>query len=69
MIWSAFLDYESAAKKAEQYIRRNFREEYTPLYIVFSHKTITDVYWTLTLQVKDLWDDIPELKGWREMYR
>ena len=69
MIMSAFLDYETAAKKSEQYIRRNFREEYTPIYVLFSHKTITDVYRTLSLQVKDLWDAVPELKGWRDKFR
>src|SRR5947209_2433881 len=61
-IYSAFQDYEKAAEKAERYIRRNFRTESTPLFVLFSHKTITDVYWGLSLQVKGLWDNVPELK-------
>jgi len=69
LIWYAFQDYEKRLMEADHYIKKHFREHYTLFYVLFTHKTITDAYWDLTPQVKDLWDAVPELKGWREKYR
>jgi hypothetical protein len=68
-ISDAFRKLENATAAADKHLRRAIPESYSLLHVLFTHKTITDVYWRLSPEVKDLWDAVPELKAWREKYR
>src|ERR1041385_5687326 len=67
-IYQAFQDYEKLAEKEEKYLLRVALKECSILQAIFTYKNPEDVYWDLPVQIKLLWDQVPELKAWRSNY-
>jgi len=62
-----FKIYEDLAEKEERYLKRYKQDSL--LQMLFIYKTIADVYWALPDDIKQKWNEVPELKAWKEKYR
>ena len=70
LIWEAFLDYEKADRQEDSCLARLAKTGYNGLtHSLLNYHNIKDVWYKLTMEEKQLWDGIPELKAWKEQYR
>ena len=69
LLYSAFADYEKLAKAEDDFVWKHAREGYTYMYVLLTNKTIADVWWRLTVPIRGLWMQVPELKAWKSKFR
>jgi hypothetical protein len=69
LIQTAFTEYEKQEDEEHKFVKKHSPKDYTLLYILFTSKTIADIYWALPEEVKTLWNAVPELKEWKEEFR
>ena len=66
---TAFAEYEKLEEQEQMYLKRKAPELFNIVGILANCKNIKDVYWKLPQAIKDLWDNIPELRSWKDEYR
>jgi hypothetical protein len=68
-IYKAFTEFKKLEDREERYVRRFFPDQYRPSFLLINDKKITDVYWDLPEEVKELWKAVPALDSWRREFR
>ena len=66
---AAFAQYEKLEEKEQMLMKRIEPDYFNILGIIANCKTIKDVYWELPQEIKNLWDNNPELRLWKDEYR
>lgn len=66
LISNAFKAYKVSENADIDYLIDHEKEYDLTVYIFGAVKSGTDVYWQLPAPIKRLWDDVPELRKWRE---
>jgi hypothetical protein len=69
LMQTAFTKYEKLENEEHKFVKKHSPKDYTLLYILFTHKTIADIYWALPAEVKELWNAVPALDSWRREFR
>ena len=69
LIYTAFADYEKLENEEHRSVKKHSPEHYNLLYLLFTSKTIADVWWRLPVPMRGLWNSVPELKAWKAKYR
>lgn len=65
LISNAFKEYKVHENADIDYLIKHEKEHDLTAYLFGAVKTVTDLYWNLPAPIKQLWDDVPELKRWR----
>jgi hypothetical protein len=69
LLYSAFKAYEKLENEEHRAVKKHSPEHYNLLYLLFTHKTIADIYWRLPVPIRGLWMQVPELKAWKAKHR
>jgi hypothetical protein len=69
LIHTAFKEYEKLENEEHKSVKKLAPEHYNLLYLLFTSKTIADIYWRLPVPIRGLWMQVPELKAWKAKYR
>jgi hypothetical protein len=64
-ILRAFNEYKVHEHADIDYLIKHEKEHNLTVYLIGALKSGTDVYWRLPEPIKQLWDDVPELRKWR----
>jgi hypothetical protein len=67
IISQEFEKYDQLAVKLEWFLGKHTKESVAGIFMRL--KTITDIYWKLPEQTKELWDANPRLLEWRMKYK
>jgi hypothetical protein len=69
LLYSAFKEYEKLENEEHKSVKKYSPEHYNLLYLLFTSKTIADVWWRLQVPIRGLWMQVPELKAWKGKYK
>lgn len=66
-IYREYMKYVALAKQEHRYLSRT--KKLTLYHYLYANRNVRDVWWALSPHVRELWDQVTELRKWKEKFR